>query len=859
MVVKKRGGTPLTSTPPADVRPIAADWSQYLEGAIDSRNDRFISEYRTQNIRFIGNLSGSDSAGKRIAALAGSVPIHLDPFTVEAIRVAELAQMSGGEFAIVLPTASTAAAVPMAVALLMRYGETGRLEGLPAHLAAKFGGHFIHRPGAKVLVVSDGIELRTLYLNVATKGSVLADYFGIGHYSLEEGKVVPGQWEFSKPVLKNFVKGGAQPRIVFCSHHGKLGWHPHEGFTAAIFEHGPGDSAIRTSQLLEFARKCTAELKIHIVALPTSPAAVRLASRNVPMWMWSPDDIARLLKQEAQSPADRSLRFSQSKDSLTALSRGSERRIEPVDYGDIRLSFKDAAEDVASVSKHLRTADYLKRLVVQDSYQLLSTLANLAVPVSTYNEAAKARDEWTLDQAVGATADRLSELDAVPSLNGASGRLAGSLGQIYSSLKRKNPKAIALTKLVVETKEDFTVVGYSSAAAGAIQAQFPKPGPVTAAFFGDLHGAINATMVYTGLPASRDIWRLGTVFAPKVIFLEEPAGGRLREMVRAFERVSDRSLPEGLRLEFVSRLAEGERKRHRVQTPRPLVPPPTAATGPISPAPAATTAPAATLPSRPGDAFSFLLPDEETAAANASPSAIGGLASGATVPALGFTFEDGSRLLMKPRATMTKDVPGQGASSVLADQLEAGSRVFVFREGARQNLFGSILERAETHSMLKAHKDNIRFWQERLLEWLGPTPAAIQSNLAVLSERFQGRKELSTLEAWAMGERIGPKTREDLLFLARTIEDKQLEKRIPDVWASIAKMRQLHTVVGFRISQALGRLAGSARDDDTYIDKDLGITVEDFLGSVSIRTISVKEHVMAPSHLIGIYRPAGEA
>lgn len=817
----------MSSAPPPDVRPVADDWSAYLRAAAETRNDPFHDEYVTGNIR---HRSGDGHEHR----------VHLDPFTLEAIRVAELGQMSGGEFAIVLPTPTTTAAVPMALALLLRYGRSSPYGHIPEKLVPKEAGRYVHRKEAKVLIVSAGIELRELYLGVATKAGPLADHFSIGQYRRTE----------TGAELRPLKKGQSNVRMVFCSQTAQLSWIPRTGFTAAVFEHSPRDSFMRTSQVLEYAKASDAELKVHLVALPTSPAAARLRAQGVPIWMWSHQDILRLVAQDTPD-ATRTTRFAQPRSTLQAIASGAKRTIREVPYGELQEAFLEAGRELRDLRKRVPRSDPHAWQPVMESYQVLQTLANLSVTVKQYDAAAGELQEYELSQALRSAAEGLHEISDRPGLEGA-GRAADALQQAFASLKRGNPKAKVLQEVVNSCEGGVTVAAHNNSHAHALRRAFSGNERVQVILVSELEGAtLPPNLVFTGLPSSSQHWRLGLVLSPSTVFLEDPASGRRqREIVDALDAIEGRNVADGLRLEFLLKLKEGERGRHKAQAPRALPRTPALAPArPVRPAEAPANEP---------DVLSLLVPEDETFGSSAGEGE--GAATGSrAVEAVQFLFEDGSRLFMRPRADMSRDIPGKGTEQIEAQDIQQGMRVFVFLDGARQNLFSSILEKAENHSALREHRDNIRSWQEAMRHWLGPGGLAY-GNLVMLHKRFLAlgvQKELSTLAAWAEGDRIGPARETDLDALARVIEDKDLARRVPAIWKSINKVRQLHMVVGSRISKALSMLSGSGRDEDSYIDKTLGITVDDFLGTVDIKTVNDVQRVSVPAHLIGIYEPAG--
>lgn len=825
---------------------LPSNWNEYLGSKVNRSNDDLIDLFERGRLRY-----GSDSR-------ADLKPIDLDPVTVETIRVAALCHTSGGEYAVCFPSVRNTSAIPVAYDFVYRYAKKPRDDtGIPAYLLPNRDGQDFYDPDARVLLATRDIQLRTAYRNLHVLDYRLGDHFPLGQPRVGSGD---HKGDVDIRAIGGRLVRERDPKVVVCSQAAQLQIVAKVPFDAMIFDHANDDSYAWTEQMMQFAHMTKARVKIHLLSNPMGQAARDLAKKDVPFWIWSPEDVAELLEKRRDAETDRAGVFRQPHETLKKFSDGIEVVPVDLDYGNAGSALSLADSELRNLYRFVgKKGDYHARFQVGSIFNLLEDLAHLAVPIDFYERACEALNFPSLQSRLRNALETLTELEGLPE------RVIDQTVEIVDSIKaakrileEQNPKWAYLADWALASTDTSSVVANDPVhkeALGNVLEILKKdgPGPSVISFESIKDACVMDEVVFTGLPRKRDRWILFTPIAHRLVVLADP---REAEPTRlASEAARAVTSPRGAhatRVKFVHRIAES-------RGIEPLHPPAPDHDGPEidrQVTDGVRQDPSRSLPEM--DISSIVRAMGDVPEPWMEPSAALGEEHGAeTIGALRLVFQDKSILHVRPDTELSVHRAGKSPLSVKASNVSPGSEVFVLVEGQRQNLFGAIVARTHAHPDVSRHLRNVEYWSQRLRAWLMSESRTISD----LHERLERFRDRATIRAWVVGDTIGPSKKDDLLMMARNLDDGEFEAKVDEIWDSILRVRKLHMAVGQKLGSAL-RAATSWQDDKTteFIDEDLGLTVDDFLGAVMLKVLK-EPPVQAdiPRHVLGILlQPDGE-
>jgi hypothetical protein len=222
--------------------------------------------------------------------------------------------------------------------------------------------------------------------------------------------------------------------------------------------------------------------------------------------------------------------------------------------------------------------------------------------------------------------------------------------------------------------------------------------------------------------------------------------------------------------------------------------------------------------------------DGETAV---PPARVTGGAASASVTAIVISLRDADDhvLLAGPNDVMTR-ARGARVARVAAKSLRAGDVVYLVDRNARRDLFSAMVDKLAEAQAYATLTDLIDFWHRRAGRLRG-------SDLTYEEiYRRMGSTEITsfqTVGTWIRGDVDGPQHAEDVARFAQAVGDDALLEEAQRVGWALKTVHVINRNAGRWLSS---RIAGvSLRQEDTFVDQNLGIRVTDLLEAVTSVTV----------------------
>lgn len=197
-------------------------------------------------------------------------------------------------------------------------------------------------------------------------------------------------------------------------------------------------------------------------------------------------------------------------------------------------------------------------------------------------------------------------------------------------------------------------------------------------------------------------------------------------------------------------------------------------------------------------------------------------------------FEDGIGFF-EPSHIVSRLSDGELGESA-AKALSAGDRVILVERGARQDLFGSIVDKLERLPEFEATVMLIREWHERA----GRAGCESGLSAAEILRRMGPDASISspqTIATWVRGLVHGPLRAEDIRLFGQAVGDQFLQTRWEAVGRALATIRAHRRRVGHMLAKVLNGVAAADLEDAGYFDRRLGIHFSDLTEALSVHVV----------------------
>jgi hypothetical protein len=165
----------------------------------------------------------------------------------------------------------------------------------------------------------------------------------------------------------------------------------------------------------------------------------------------------------------------------------------------------------------------------------------------------------------------------------------------------------------------------------------------------------------------------------------------------------------------------------------------------------------------------------------------------------------------------------------------------------RQNLYDLIIERVHSHPAIELHLSMIRRWHQELSiaydTWKRDYTRGLDDLLMELRIRGSNITTTQSLRLWLTGEVICPEDSNDLQRVADILDISFVSDNYRHIGKAAQRLRNIHRALARRLNRWLQQdAAGSLREgkpDTSILDKELGLTFNDFRDSLLILRVEV--------------------
>lgn len=211
----------------------------------------------------------------------------------------------------------------------------------------------------------------------------------------------------------------------------------------------------------------------------------------------------------------------------------------------------------------------------------------------------------------------------------------------------------------------------------------------------------------------------------------------------------------------------------------------------------------------------------------------------------------------------TINVVIRGAAGTITEEryvraLKPGDQVVLIHGQRRQSLYDLIISRVHRHSAIELHLALIRRWQQDFKaayqRWTFEKPGVRDLNGLLQYLRARG-SNLSTslaLSFWLQGETLCPQDPEDLRRVAEVLNMEFVRAHHKRIYRAAERIRGLHRGLANRLNHWLAHYATGLADGhegidtDDLIDKELGLSFEDFRNSLLVLRVEAVRTIPGP-------------
>jgi hypothetical protein len=232
------------------------------------------------------------------------------------------------------------------------------------------------------------------------------------------------------------------------------------------------------------------------------------------------------------------------------------------------------------------------------------------------------------------------------------------------------------------------------------------------------------------------------------------------------------------------------------------------------------------------------------------PARVTGGTASALVPAIVISLrEDGNPVLLAGPNDLITRARGTTLERVAAKSLRPGDVVCLVDRNARRDLFTAMTEKLSEAQAYATLTQAIDFWRERA--------GRLRGGDLTYEEIFRrmgstGITSFQTVGTWIRGDVDGPRSPDDVVRFAQAVGDEALLEGAQGVGRALKTVHVVNRKAGRWLSS---RITGaSLRQEDTFVDQNLGIRVTDLLEavtSVAVESIDLTART-APASSLGV-------
>ncbi|MBE2184478.1 MAG: hypothetical protein IAE89_13700 [Anaerolineae bacterium] len=211
-------------------------------------------------------------------------------------------------------------------------------------------------------------------------------------------------------------------------------------------------------------------------------------------------------------------------------------------------------------------------------------------------------------------------------------------------------------------------------------------------------------------------------------------------------------------------------------------------------------------------------------------------------------FDDGWCVSFSPDDTVQVVVAGGETHTQerFVRSIRPGDRILFIVGQQRQNLYDLIISRVHAHPAIEVHLAMIRRWHEEFPRAYKGWRKRNENNLTTLLSLMQleGSQVTSTqtLRQWLTGSVLCPEDSNDLQRLAKILNIPFLSDNFKQIAKAAGRLGGIHRALSRRLNRWLNQEAfgaiGEVEVDTTVLDKELGLTFNDFRDSLIVLTVT---------------------
>jgi hypothetical protein len=192
-------------------------------------------------------------------------------------------------------------------------------------------------------------------------------------------------------------------------------------------------------------------------------------------------------------------------------------------------------------------------------------------------------------------------------------------------------------------------------------------------------------------------------------------------------------------------------------------------------------------------------------------------------------------------------VPGSSTrmQARYARSVRERDRLLLIAGQQRQSLYDLILSRVHSHAAIEVHLAMIRRWQEDVASayrlWRRRSHNNVNTLLIQLQSHGSTVTSTQTVRLWLNGRVLCPEDVDDLRRLSIVLDLPFLRDNYKHIDRAANRLAGIHRALSRRLNQWLQREAidviGDGEPDTTVLDKELGLTFNDFRDSLMVLTV----------------------